>query len=383
MPLTDDTQLVSVDDHIIEPPHVWEHYLPPNLRDRGPRIVELEGRVQAWLLDGETHPLNFQGNAATRKFRSEAGKGDDLYARHYEDMIAGAYDVHERVKCMDEDGVAVELPFPTFPRFAGTRFIPLAQKDPELALGCVQAYNDWMIDEWCAAYPDRFIPQVLIPLWDIAASVAEMERTAGKGARSVAFCENPHGVGLPSFPTGHWGPVFDAAQNLELVLSCHIGTSGKLPRVSPETSPSVGIGLCGINSMLATGDLIFSGELEKYPGVRFALSEGGAGWVPYVLERLDYTWARSRYEGIDQIETPPSEQFQRNIWVCIIHDEFAIQNRHAIGVDKIMWEADFPHNDSNWPNSRKLLAETLRDVPDDEAREIGETNARALYRFGA
>ena len=379
--LTDDVQLVSVDDHVVEPPHVWEAHLPEKFQDRAPRIVELEGRVQAWDFLGEQHPLMFQGNAATRKFRSEQGKGEDLYARHYDDMIAAAYDVDERVKAMDEDGVTAALIFPTFPRFAGTRFLKSAEKDAELSLACVQAYNDWMLDEWCAAHPDRFIPQVLIPLWDLDAAVAEMERTAEKGARSVAFCENPAKVGLPSFASGHWGPVLDAAQNLELVLSIHIGTSGSLPHVSDDATPSVGISLCGVNSMLATADLCFSGELEKYPDVKFALSEGGAGWIPYVLERMDYTWDRSRYEGVDKIETPPSEQFRRNIWACIIADEAAIKNRHEIGVDKIMWEADFPHNDSNWPNSRKLFGEHVREVPDDEVKQIGEDNARELYRF--
>jgi predicted TIM-barrel fold metal-dependent hydrolase len=160
----------------------------------------------------------------------------------------------------------------------------------------------------------------------------------------------------------------------------HIGTSMGLLQPSPETTRSVGIALCGVNSMSALGDLIFSGTLNGLPDCKIALSEGGAGWVPYVLERLDYTWERSRYEGLQNTE-PPSEVFARHFWVCMISDRYAIRNRDLIGVDKIMWEADFPHNDSNWPNSRKVLADALADVPDDEAARIGELNARELYRF--
>jgi predicted TIM-barrel fold metal-dependent hydrolase len=160
----------------------------------------------------------------------------------------------------------------------------------------------------------------------------------------------------------------------------HIGTSSGLIMPSPDTTPSVGIALCGINSMSALGDLIHSGTLNGLANCRIALSEGGAGWVPYALERLDYTWDRSRYDGLLNTE-PPSEVFAQHFWVCFIHDKYAIQNRELIGIDKLMWEADFPHNDSNWPNSRKMLAETLLDVPDDDATRIAEHNARDLYRF--
>ena len=377
--LRDDVQPVSVDDHVVEPSHVFVDHIEPKFRDRAPRIVDRDD-VQGWLWEDRFYPLSFQGNAQTRKFRGgEAGRGDDLYARRYEDMIPAAYDVHERVKAMDDDGVWAELLFPTFPRFGGTQFLDADDKD--LALAMVRAWNDWMLDEWCAACPERFIPQTLVPLWDVQAAVAEIERCAGKGSRAVLFVENPSPLGLPSFVSGHWRPVFEACNETGLSLSMHIGTSaGLLVSPSPDATPSVGIALCGVNSMSALGDLIYSGALNGLPNCRIALSEGGAGWVPYVLERLDYTWERSRYEGLQNDERP-SDVFAQHFWVCMISDRYAIRNRDLIGVDKIMWEADFPHNDSNWPNSRKVLADALLDVPDDEASMIAELNARELYRF--
>jgi predicted TIM-barrel fold metal-dependent hydrolase len=376
--LRDDVQPISVDDHVVEPPHVFTDHIEPRFRDRAPRIVDRD-RVQGWLWEDRFYPLSFQGNPQTRRFREgEAGRGADLEARRYEDMIPAAYDVHERVGAMDEDGVWAELLFPTFPRFGGTRL--LDADDKELGLAVVRAWNDWMLDEWCASYPDRFIPQTLVPLWDVPASVTEIERCAAKGSRAILFVENPHPLGLPSFPSGHWRPIFEACNATGLPLSMHIGTSAGLLSPSPDSTPSVGIALCGVNSMSALGDLIYGGAFNGLPNCRVALSEGGAGWVPYVLERLDYTWLRSRYEGLRNTELP-SEVFAQHVWVCMISDRYAIRNRDLIGVDKIMWEADFPHNDSNWPNSRKVLAETMADVPSDEARRIAELNARELYAF--
>ncbi len=378
--LRPEVQLISVDDHVVEPPHTFADHIDPKYRDPAPRVVQKGPRVQGWEWEGRFYPLQFQGNAATRRFRQgEEGHGEDLYARCYEDMVPAAYDADARVKAMDEDGVHAELVFPQFPRFGGTQF--LEAKDWGLALACVRAWNDWMLDEWAASHPDRFIPQTLVPLWDPQLAAAEIERCAAKGSRAVLFVENPHPLGLPSFPTGHWDPVFAACADTGLPLSMHIGTSsGLLVKPSPETTPSVGIALCGVNSMSALGDLIYSGVLNDHPNCRIALSEGGAGWVPYVLERLDYTWERSRYEDLNCNELP-SEVFRRHFWVCMIVDRYAIANRHLIGIDKLMWEADFPHNDSNWPNSRKLLEEALTDVPDDEAHRIAELNARQLYNF--
>jgi len=374
-----DTKLISVDDHVIEPPGVFVDHIARRYREQAPRIVEPEPGVQGWEWEGRFYPLQFQGNAKTRRFREgEAGKGDDLFARRYDDMIPAAYDVHERVRAMDEDGVWAELLFPTFPRFGGNRFLEAVDQD--LALACVQAWNDWMIDEWSAAYPDRFIPQTMIPLWDPQLAAREIERCAAKGSKAITFVENPYPIGPPSFPSGHWDPVFAAAADTGLPLSMHIGTSSGLLSPSPDATPSVGIALCGVNSMSALGDLIFSGALEQHPNCKIALSEGGAGWVPYALERLDYTWQRSRYEGVS-CSRLPSEVFAQHFWVCMVADRYAVINRDLIGLDKLMWECDFPHNDSNWPDSRKVLADAVHDIPDDEARQIGEINASRLYDF--
>jgi predicted TIM-barrel fold metal-dependent hydrolase len=383
MPLQDHHQLISVDDHLVEPRHLWEQWLPADLRDRGPRIVE-EDRgdqppAEVWHYAGRRFP-QIGLNAVAGKKPEEFG----IDPVRYDHMLPGCYEPEARVIDMDIDGVQAQLCFPSFPRTAGAAFIEGVVKegdDSALALACVKAWNDFQLREWCATAPDRFIPVVILPLWDVDASVAEIERTAALGARTITFPENTVPLGLPSFHTDHWDRLFAAAADAQMPLSMHFGSSGQGPLTAPEAPLAVVITLFGCNSMYAAADLMFSPVFHKHPNLKVAFSEGGIGWVPYLLERADYTWERHRfYQNVDQT-TRPSDLFRSNMWVCYIDDEHGLASRHEIGVGNITWECDYPHSDSNWPNSRKRAAELLADVPDDEAHRIVELNARELFGF--
>ena len=401
MPLQDHMQLISVDDHLIEPPSLWTDRLPKKFHENGPRIVEMDmsdqlgdeglsatllsaarqgGRqgaqepAQVWLYEGRVYP-NIGLNAVAGKKPQEYG----MEPIRYSDMLPGCYDVHARVADMDIDGVQAALCFPSFPRFSGTVF--LEGQDKELALLSVKAWNDFHLDEWAAAYPDRFIPMIILPLWDPQEAAAEIHRCAAKGAKAITFPENTVGLGLPSFYTDHWDPVFRAAEETGMPLCMHFGSSGRAPVTSPEAPMAVMISLFGTNSMDATADLLFSPVFYKFPGLKVALSEGGIGWVPYLLERIDQTWERHRwYQNINK-EVRPSDLFREHIYGCFIDDLEGVVRRHKVGIDNIMWECDYPHSDSNWPNSREYIGKLLQDVPDDEAHKIVEWNARRLFDF--
>src|SRR3984885_11748118 len=235
-------EIISVDDHVVEPPNVWVDRFPSKYRAEAPHVEDRPDHTQAWVWEGRDFPLSLMGSPRTRVFRTD-GTGEDFRARHYDDMVPACYDVKARIEAMDIDGVRAQLLFPTFPRFAGTQF--LNPKNPEMSLLVVQAYNDWMLDEWCAADPERFIPMIIIPLWDPSLAATEMRRMAAKGAKSVTFPENPAPLGLPSYWTTHWDPVFSAAEETGMPLSMHIGTSGGLVQPSKESSEAVGISLCG------------------------------------------------------------------------------------------------------------------------------------------
>jgi predicted TIM-barrel fold metal-dependent hydrolase len=377
-------KLISTDDHVVEHPGVWADRLPARWRERGPRMVDVvpegapEGTRPAniWTYEDRLYP-QIALNAVAGRDRRDFG----LEPSRFDEIRPGCYDPKARVADMDVDGVQAQLCFPSFPKFAGTVF--LGGTDRELARLCVRAYNDFMIDEWCATAPDRLIPLIIVPLWDPVLAAAEIRRSAAKGAKAVSFPENPAPLGLPSFHTGHWDPVFDAAQETGLPLCMHFGTSGQAPVTAPDAPFAVTIALFGCNSMYTTADLLLSPVFHKFDQLKVALSEGGIGWVPYMLERIDYTWERHRYyTGID-VHTRPSDLFRRHIWGCFIDDEAGIKNRYDIGVDRITWECDYPHSDSNWPKSRTRAAEVLADVPDDEVHRIVEFNARHLLGFTA
>ncbi|MGW4338457.1 amidohydrolase family protein [Rhodococcus koreensis] len=379
MPLQDYMQLISTDDHLIEPANLWVDRLPRKFVEAGPRIIEKvmndpSRPAHVWTMEGRIYP--YIGLNAV------AGKRPEEYGAEpvrFDDMLPGCYDPKARVIDMDIDGVQAALSFPSFPKFAGTVF--LQGDDRELALQCVKAWNDYVLDEWCVTAPDRFIPLAILPLWDVAECVKEIHRTATKGVKAISFPENPVPLGLPSFHTDHWDPVFSACEDADLPLCVHFGTSGKPPITAEDAPMAVMIALFGCNSMYATADLLFSPVFHRHPRLKFALSEGGIGWVPYMLERVDSTWEKHRfYQNVNQT-VRPSELFRKHMFGCFIEDAHGIENRHQIGIDNITWECDYPHSDSNWPNSRKVVQQAMIGVPDEDVEKMVETNARKLFNF--
>ena len=380
MPLKSWMKLISVDDHLIEHPMVWSDRLPARFSEAGPRIVDEPSPsggapIQVWHYQGKRFPA-IGLNAVAGKRPEEYGVEPVRYA----DMIPGCYDPKARLVDMDLDGVHAAANFPSFPRFAGALFTAEGG-DTELAHACVVAYNDFVIDEWCATDPARFIPLVILPWWDVDLCVAELRRTIGKGAKGLSFPENMVPLGLPTLYTDHWEPVISLAEAAGLPLCMHFGSSGTPPATAPEAPYAVTISLYGTNLMSSTAHLLFSPVFHRHPSLKVALSEGGIGWVPYLLEKIDGTWERHRWYQNVVKDVRPSDLFRKHIYGCFIDDTFGIRSRHDIGLDNITWECDYPHSDSYWPHSRDYAAKVLADVPDDEVHKIVETNARRLFAF--
>jgi len=375
--LPSDTRLISVDDHVIEHGRVWLDRLPQRYHDRCPRIIELDNGREVWKYEDEIVP-NSVGVVRTLPEVDRDALPDGM--ARYDEMRPGCYDPVARLQDMDIDGVWATLCFPNFTRFSGHRF--LFGKDRELGLLCTQAYNDFITEEWCATDPSRMIPMAILPLWDVDLAVAEMHRLAPKGIKAVAFSENPAVLGLPSVHTDHWDPLWAAVQEQDLPVCMHIGSSSQLMTSSKEAPPSITVALFGTNSMVAFADWIFSGIFERFPRLRAVLSEGGAGWIPYMLERAEKSWI-IHGPGRDKSGcTPhPREIYKQHLFACMVTDAFAVESLDFIGVDNLMWESDFPHNDGMFPDSRKVLEKTLADVPDADAVKIGRDNAARVFKI--
>jgi predicted TIM-barrel fold metal-dependent hydrolase len=367
--------LISVDDHIIEPPNVWRDRLPKKYLEAGPHVVEEDGR-EYWEYEGdrgETMGLNAVAGKPIEQWNMEPAR--------YSDMIPGCYDPAARLEDLRADNIVGSLCFPTLPRFGGTLF--LGFKDKELADLCVRAYNDWLFDEWCAAGPEVFIPMVICQLWDPQLAAGEIRRCADRGARALAFVENPVPLGLPSFYTDHWDPVWRACEETRTVVNLHIGTSGQMVWPSPGDSGfHIAIMLAQVGAATAMVNLIESPVPHKFPEIQIALSEGGIGWIPAQLERCDRMWERHQgWAGDDMGPLRPSEVFRRNFYGAFVDDEVGMELRDRIGVDRIMWECDYPHVEAPWPNSQQLMDKLMAGVPADEADALTNGNARRLYRW--
>lgn len=394
-------KIISVDDHVVEPPGVWQDRLPAKYLDVGPRVVRtpvkemtfvggkfsavpaLEGTpgppVDWWFYEDLRRPL-IRLDAAVGVPREEV----TLSGVTYEEMRPGAYQVKPRLEDMDINWLEASLCFPTFPRFCGQTF--MEAKDRELGLLCVKAYNDWMIDEWCADSNGRLIPLPLIPLWDAELAAAEVRRNAGRGARAVCFSEIPPYLGLPSIHDANrfWDPFFAACAETSTVVCMHIGSSSKMPSTSADAPPAVGSTLTHSNAGYSLVDFLFSGVLVRFPQLKLAYSEGQVGWIPYILERADVVWEQNRaWGGVgDKVPEKPSSYYFRQVYGCFFDDAHGLRNLAAVGEDNITYESDYPHSDSTWPDTRQIAEEQMKDLTDEQVYKIVRGNAIKMLGLG-
>jgi len=383
-------KIVSVDDHVVEPPHVWGTWLPAKHREAGPR-VERRGIGNMRHVGGGAYEQTFdpEGPQADcwiyedlvyihkRHVAAVGFDRDDMTMSPitYDEMRPGCYEPKARVDDMELNWVEASLSFPTFPRFCGQTF--LEATDRELAEACVYAYNDWMVEEWCGDSDGRLIPLPIIPLWDAELAAAEVRRNAGRGVRAVCFSEIPAVLGLPSIHTGEWDPFFAACAETGTVVCMHIGSSSKMPATSADAPVAVAATLSFGNAMSSLTDFLFSGVLVRFPTLKLAYSEGQIGWIPYILERADDVWLEHRaWGGVrDIVPEPPSTYYYRQVFGCFFRDRHGIASLETVGVDNTTFETDYPHTDSTWPDTKKVAQELMAGLPDDVVYKLVRGNA--------
>jgi len=392
--------IISVDDHVMEPKDLWQRELPASVRDRGPRTVREKVRLEfkgghygftrdaedgqwcdVWLFDDLVVP--------TGLLHAPAGiprEDQKNIAATYEDFRPGTYDQAARLEDMTLNHVQAAINYPNiFPRFAGQGFLERSDKD--LALTSLRIYNDWTIDEWCAGdAAGRLIPLTLVPLWDPQLAAEEVRRCSAKGSYAIAFSENPSKLGCPSLYTGEWDPLWAACEETDTTVSMHIGSSSTMPTTSPDAPLATSMSLYAQNAQGSLCDWIFSGTLARFDRLKIAFAESQVGWMPFQLERMDAVWADGR-GGTDHVTVAPSEQARGRVYGCVFDDLYGLKNRAEVGTDHILFETDYPHSDGTFPHSRKVAHDLFAaaGMDADDCRRVLRGNAIEAYgldRFG-
>ena len=380
--------IISVDDHVVEPPSLWQDRLTGLDREVAPRVVAdtcqtiyepmtravryVKGGegpvVDWWIYENTAKPIPMVVACAGYPFEEHT-----IEAIAYADMRPGCYDSTARLADMDENHTERSLCFPYVTRFAGQWFLEATDKD--LALRCVQAYNDWMVDEWCGDTGGRLIPLGLVPLWDADLAAAEVYRNAARGMRAITFTEMPSNLGLPSIhdPSRFWDPLFRACDETGTVICMHIGSGSKMADVSPFAPRAANTFAMAQTSLV---EWLVSGNLVRFPKLKIAYSESQIGWMPFILERLDKVFEHREYAGMDPIITErPSSYMAGRVYGSFFDDEVGIANRHIIGVKQLVFEIDYPHQDTTWPNTLAVVEKMASMVTPAELECILRTNA--------
>lgn len=368
--------IISVDDHLVEPPHLFEGRVPAALAPRAPRIVTLPNGDEAWEFEGALYPqvgLNAVAGRPKDEWSMEPARFDE--------MRPGCFDVDARVRDMDLDGVYASLCFPSLiAGFAGTVFS--RAKDPELGLACVRAWNDWHLTEWAGAHPDRFIALQVAWLGDPDLAAADVRANAARGAKALSFPENPVDLGLPSLHTDHWDPLLRACEETETVVCLHNASSSWTAARSPGAPLALYTTLFPVNALVTAADWLWARIPTRFPSIKLALSEGGIGWVPMLIDRINYVLDHSAV-GSDHWDDPhlsPVDALRRNFWFCTIDLGSTLALREHIGIDRICIESDYPHADSTWPDTQPRARAALTALPPGDVRKLTWENASALFR---
>ncbi len=368
--------VISVDDHLIEPPDLFEGRMPKGLAGQAPKLVESADGKQAWIYEEHAYP-NIGLNAVVGRPKDEW----TMEPARFDEMRRGCFDIHERIADMDAGGIWASLCFPSLiAGFAGTVFS--RSRDPQLGLACVRAWNDWHHEVWAGTYPERIIPLQITWLRDPQVAAAEIRKNAERGFKALSFPENPANLDFPSVHTTYWDPVLRACEETETVICLHTGSAASALTRSPEAPLEEATTLFPVSGAITTAEWLWARVPLRFPRIRIALSEGGIGWVPMLLDRLDYVMAHSGLGGDAAWhgDLMPSEVVQRNFWFCSIDDPSALRVLDRIGVDHVMVESDYPHADSSWPDTQDLLRQRLSRLPDSDVAKVTHENAATLFR---
>lgn len=374
----EDMILISVDDHVVEPPSLGQFFsenLPAKYKDRAPKVIRRDDGTDAWLIEGQeisTFGLNAVQGRPPEKWGSDP--------KSFDQVRPGTYDIHARVRDMDVNGVLGSINFPSWPGLGGQFFVQ--NEDTAFVEAMVRTYNDWHIHEWCGAYPGRFIPLGLSGFALGAEWMAdEIRRLADQGCFAISCHPEAYRFGSADYHGDEWDAAWQAAEETGSVMVFHFGG---MPNFMPRTPFSVIPHVMPFQTAIFASELLWSPIFRKFPNIKFALAEGGIGWIGYFLEKADFVYRHHRaWTGEDFGDKLPSEVFREHVQGCFIDDFTGLKLREETGIDMLAWECDYPHSDSTWPNGPEVVWDSIQraGLNDEEVNKITWENAARWYNF--
>ena len=381
----DQIRVIDVDTHLTEPHDLWSSRAPADYVDRLPKVADVDGRPH-WILDGE--PLGFATASGVVRPDGSKALGTDFMGWTIDEVHPGAYDMDARVEVMDQVGIHAQIIYPNLAGFGSQKFGQI--EDVELKRLCVSVYNDAMA-EIQENSGERLFPMGLIPWWDIEGSLAEAERIVDLGLRGIVMCSDPQLRGLPDLGEEDWRPLWEFCCDQELPVNFHIGASessmgwfgtSPWPSQGDDEKLAIGSAMMYLTNARVLANLIFSGVLERYPTLKIVSVESGVGWIPFVLESLDYQMEQLRTDVQAQFSLSPSEYFRRQMYGCYWFEDLSPDKLiNQVGPDNVLFETDFPHPTCLYPFGLEQATDALADVGDDVARKVLQDNAAELYKI--
>ena len=386
-------EIISADAHILEPPEIWDTWLPKQYRDKAPKLVKDVDGGDAWQFAGAPDPDPI-GLVSTPGMAWDQFRWTGVT---YDDARAGCYNGAERLSDMDLDGVDAEVLFP--PQRTIGHF--LGDEDDAFVLAGVEAYNNFLFEEFMAPDPTRLVGMAQIPSLGVGSAIETLRKAKARGFLGVVIsCWPAGGDGICDDDDPFWA----AAEDEGVPVCIHINLISRRARqkqrkAAAASAASGGGGLyggkaakanakavAGLGGVFATvpgtiGQLIFTGVFERFPNLHVSMIETGVGWIPHFLEQIDDRYWRNRSWGNIPIKEPPSYYWFRNMSATFISDRNGIANRHAVGIDNIMWSTDYPHHGNDWPYSRKTIDDMMGHISRDERAKIVGGNAARIFRL--
>jgi uncharacterized protein len=386
----DDVKVVDADSHLTESHDLWTKRAPAGYEDRVPRVEEVDGRP-TWVVDGAT--LGFAGGGGVidrqgKKFPFQ----ESMIVWGIDRIHQAAFDPKARIEVLDESGIWAQVLFPNSIGLGG-QGLSQAVKDPVLRRLCIEIYNDAMA-ELQAESGNRLLPMPVLPAWDVDESVREAERVAALGARGVNLTSDPQDMGSPDLANRAWDPLWDVCDDLKLPVHFHIGASltamnfyGNYfwPSQHEYLKPAIGGTLLFINNARVVVNVTLCGMLDRHPGLKLVSVESGIGWVPFILEAMDYEVFENAPEQAADLSRMPSEYFKDHWYATFWFERNPGSNLQAlvdsVGEDNILFETDFPHPTCLYPKPLDTVAEKMATLTPSARRKILGENAAKLYRL--